>query len=133
MYRLAAILGCLVVVLARDAPAHNVPVQLPEPQSAAEAWNVIEESAANVDKLFDQGLARDITFQLANSATALQWLGAKAEGKDASETKGLAERIIVTASQMLGAIQSRSEPLEKSKQSWRTYRATLVEFERHFP
>src|SRR4051794_28839584 len=112
MCRLFVILG-VIVAFATGAVAHNVPVQLPEPKSAGEAWNVIEESATNVDKLFVQRLPRDIAFQLANSATALKWLGQHGDPKE------LTDRMIGAAADMIRALQSRSEPLAQTKQSWK--------------
>jgi hypothetical protein len=127
MNRVCLIILATVGTLAAESRAHNVPVQLPEPKSAAEAWNVIEESAANVDKLFDEGLARDITFQLANSATALKWLGAHGDVRDRTD------HLVTMAADMIRAIQSKSEPLQTTKQSWQSYRANLAKLEQRFP
>jgi hypothetical protein len=130
MSRLGVIFVC-AFACAGTAIAHNVPVQLPEPQSAAEAWNVIEESAANVDKLFEQGLARDVTFQLANSATALQWLGA--QGGDNAGGKELTDQLTARAAEIITAIQSHSQSLDQTKPTWKSYRAALADLERQFP
>jgi hypothetical protein len=40
--------------------AHDIPVQLPPPQSAGEAWNVVEQSKGNISQLVDANLMRDV-------------------------------------------------------------------------
>ncbi len=113
----------LVWALAIPASAHNGPVQLPPPQSDGEAWNVIEESCANVDKLIDGRLLRDVTFQLANIAAALHTL------KESELTK----RMLTTAGELAVAIRNHSEPFEQTKARWQRFKETLGELELKYP
>jgi hypothetical protein len=117
----------MVIVFVRAAGiAHDLPTQLPAPQSAGEAWNVIEESAGNVDQLIDARLLRDVTFQLANIIPALKVL----ETADNQKTiSGLTDG----GSEILLAVRQHNEPFEDTKLRWRTWRKMLAEFESHYP
>jgi hypothetical protein len=77
--RLLAGILLLFVFLDANTFAHNVPVQLPPPLSVPEAWNVIEESSANVDKLLDEKLPGDVPFQIINQSAAVQYLSVHAD------------------------------------------------------
>lgn len=62
-------------LLLTSALAHDTPVQLPAPGSAGEAWNVIEQSKANIDRLIIKAnLMRDVGPQLVNVTAALKAL-----------------------------------------------------------
>src|SRR4051812_43948676 len=62
----------------RPALAHDPRLDLPEPKSVPEAWNVIRESGANVSKLLDLGQLPDVVYQIANTSPALRMLEAHA-------------------------------------------------------
>lgn len=113
----------LILLLVARAMAHSGPVQLPPPQSDGEAWNVIEESSANVDKLIEGRLLRDMTFQLANIATAVRTL----------KESDLADRMLTTAGEIATAIRDNSEPFEQTKARWQKFKESLAELELKYP
>src|SRR5689334_10592920 len=67
------------------ASAHDTPMQLPAPQSPGEAWNVIEQSKANIDQLVEKNLMRDIGAQLINVTSALRALDTLAANEHESD------------------------------------------------
>src|SRR5438874_9235188 len=108
---------------------HNIPVKLPDPQSVPEAWNVIEESSANVDKLLDARLVRDITFQLANSGAALQWLSTHLTDRDAHKQRETVDGMLTEGSEIITSIQQHTAAPDKIQETWQAYRRNLSELE----
>jgi len=109
-----------------SAAAHNVPSQLPDPLSSAEAWNVIEGSASNIDKLLDENLLRDITFQIANTDSSLRYLGAHS---DQPAIASLTVQMLADGSNLIGAIREAKQTVENIKSEWQAYRKRLAELE----
>src|SRR5690348_8522057 len=101
----------VVAVMALHVAAHDVPVQLPPPQSVPEAWNVIEESSANVDKLMEAGLLRDVMFQLANLGGSVDYLQSNPPQQgDAAKVKASTQTLLTAASELIVAVRDRTEP-----------------------
>src|SRR3954447_9503064 len=93
---------CLVLIVATLAAGHDTPIQPPSPQSPGEAWNVIEQSRANVDALIRANLLRDSGAQLVNIATALRALDAQsASAPKAQEIHQLSEKLVAAEADLL--------------------------------
>ncbi len=118
------------LLLGSTALAHDVPSQLPDPQSAAEAWNVIEGSAANIDRLIDANLLRDVTFQIANTDSSLRYLIAHpGDAADPQKVKDLSQKLLNDGSDLIGIIRDKSTNNEKVGEKWHVYRQRLAQLE----
>jgi len=132
--RTTSVVVLLALFFCPTLPAHDLPAQLPQPQSPAEAWNVIEESMANVDTLMQQVLLRDITFQIANAGSAIQYLGAQPAGAtDPATVKALSSRLLTSAGDFIAAVRDRAQPFPTLRQNWLDWRKMLVELEAQYP
>lgn len=128
-FRLFAIL----LLISATASAHNVPSQLPDPQSTAEAWNVIEGSAANIDRLLDANLLRDITFQIANTDSSLRYLIAHPnDAKNPQRAADLCRQMLSDGSDLIGSIREKNPSAEKIESPWQNYRQKLSELESNY-
>src|SRR5690349_20468089 len=131
--RVNAIAALVALITAVPLHAHDLPAQLPEPQSPAEAWNVIKESTANVDTLMQQGLLRAVTFQIANAGSAIKYLGGQPTGAtDAAAAKQLADRLLAGGSDLLVAIRDRTLPFPAIRQNWLAWRKVLAGLEAQY-
>lgn len=132
----AGVLMALVgsALLTSTSLAHDPRLTLPEPQSVPEAWNVIEESVANVDKLLEAGLLPDIAFQIANTSPALRLLDAHAaEDREPQTLPKLTKHLLTTGFDVILASREKSEPFAKTKVKWEEYRKILKELESRYP
>jgi hypothetical protein len=132
----AAVLISLIgsVYVGSTAFAHDPRLMLPDPQSVPEAWNVIEESVANVDKLLEAGLLPDIAFQIANTSPALRLLDAHAaEDREPQTLPALTRHLLTTGFDVILASREQSDPLAKTKVKWDEYRKILKQLESRYP
>src|SRR2546430_1597275 len=95
-HRLAALLLCCIVLIQPlAARAHDPRLDLPDPQSIPEAWNVISASTDNVDKLIDANPLPDIAYQIANTSAPLRLLNAEAAMRsDKDKLLATSERLL---------------------------------------
>jgi hypothetical protein len=115
-----------ICILAR---AHDVPVQLPPPQSAGEAWNVIEQSKANISQLIEANLMRDVGAQLANVATALRWLKESGDG----EAPRIAGELLSGEIELLAASRDAADARQNTQADWEPWCEKLKRLERLYP
>jgi hypothetical protein len=120
----------LLLALVRCAIGHDMPAQLPEPQSPEEAWTVVEESAGNIDQLMAEKLLRDATFQLANIGTAIQYLSAHANDATA---KPLVDRLLGATIELIAALRDHEQPFAKTQAQWLDWRKSLTQLESLYP
>jgi hypothetical protein len=113
--------------------AHNTPIQLPPPQSPGEAWNVIEESKANVDQLLAANLMRDIAGQLANISSALEFLNAQAGGTTADQIRSQSATLLDGEPELLHDSRDADDAREKTKLAWNQWRQNLAHLESLYP
>jgi len=111
------------------AAGHNIPSQLPDPQSPGEAWNVIEASAANIDQLLAENLLRDVTFQIANSDGSLKYLGSHS---DESRVQSLTRQMLADGSDLIGEIRDPKSSPDSVRSDWQKYRKELGELEKFY-
>src|SRR5262249_43749517 len=99
--------------------AHDPRHDLPEPQSVPEAWNVIEESAANVNKLLDLGQLTDVAYQVANTSAPLRLLEAHAkETSDPAKLLEQTKRLLVRGFDVINATREKMGPLARAREKW---------------
>ena len=69
----------LAVFAAASAVAHDPLLDLPAPTSVSEAWNVITQSVANVEKCLDTNQLKELAYHVANCSPAIRVLQADAK------------------------------------------------------
>jgi hypothetical protein len=131
--RQLSILLCAAALLSRIAQAHDAPVQLPPPQSAAEAWNVIEQCKANVDQLLAENLMRDVGGQLANLSVALRYLNQNANGDKAEQIRQISAKLISAEAELLGDSRLADGAKQKTSDAWRQWLHELAALETLYP
>lgn len=123
------LLFVLILLVCRAAPAHDVPIQLPPPQSAGEAWNVVEQSKGNISQLIDANLMRDVGGQLANVAAALRWLKDHGDGDE----RQLAGELLSGEIDLLTASRDAGDARRKIKAAWEPWCEKLKRLESLYP
>jgi hypothetical protein len=121
----------MLLMIVSLALGHDLPVQLPEPQSVGESWNVLEQIAANVDELLRANLLRDIAFQIANTSRPAIYLSEHA-GDDAAKVQPMTEELLKRAAAVIVASRD-SDPRAKTRAAWLAYRETLKQLEAMYP
>jgi hypothetical protein len=109
-------------LIAPFCAAHDPLLDLPEPKSVPEAWNVINASVENVGKLFETGQLREIAFQIANCSPAIRRLQANLPPDDVGQARraelqemfGLGANIII-------ATREKDRPREKGQALYPAY------------
>src|SRR5690349_22592864 len=118
--RVTLVLGTAAIAFAlaltHPALAHDPRLDLPEPQSVPEAWNVIRESAANVSKLLELGQLPDVVYQIANTSPALRMLEAHAaEIQDRQKLLTLTRRLLNTGFDVINASRAEQDAMGQTR------------------
>ena len=114
--------------------AHDPRLDLADPQSLPEAWNVILESTRNVEKLLKQGLLPDLAFQIANTSAPLRLLQAHVkEDFHRQALMQLTKELMTTGFELIDASREKVDPLSQAQAKWETYRKILDELKSHYP
>ncbi len=121
------------MLIATCALAHDPRLDLPEPKSVPEAWNVIVESTDNVDKLIELGQWPEVAFQLANVSPALRTLEAHATEMGGPGLKEVTQRLLHCGFDVVLASREKENAVEKAKGKWKEYRGILKELESRYP
>lgn len=127
--------ACLILVLlSLRCYAHDTPVQLPPPQSPPEAWNVIEQSKANINQLLDANLTHDIGAQLANIAIALRALGPAAVADEKQkQIADLSSKLVSSEVELLRDSRDANDARKLTTPAWTNWCGTLAQLESLYP
>jgi hypothetical protein len=128
----------VVLLIGASSPlralAHDPRLDLPEPQSVPEAWNVIRESAENVSKLLELGQLPDVAYQIANTSAPLRLLEAHAkETSDPTKLPEQTKRLLNCGFDVINATREKMGPLARAREKWAEYRKILAELEAMYP
>ena len=138
-------LPCLVLVAALipiPAIAHDPLLDLPEPQSVPEAWNVLTESARNVDQLMETGQLKEVVYQVANCSPPLRLLakqthdGTRKPGDRRRRTGQFQQEIKAcfdTGVELILATRETKDASAKSRPPHARWRESLKALEAHYP
>ena len=128
-----AIVASITSALAPRCGAHDVPVELPTPQSIPEAWNVIEQSRTNIDDLLAANLMRDVAAQLANISGALRVLQADATNDETGKAiRDRAGQLIVDEAKLLQLSRAAMDARTQTQPAWAAWCARLKELEKSY-
>ncbi len=137
--RNALVFAAVVALLAPFCAAHDPLLDLPEPRSVPEAWNVINASVANVEKLFETNQLPIIAFQVANCSPAIRTLQAKLPAGEAGEARrGELQAMFSSGANVILATREKVQPREKGldryaawRDQWKRIAAHYTESERN--
>ena len=135
----AVALVAAVVLFAPWCAAHDPLLDLPEPRSVPEAWNVINASVANVEKLLETNQLPIIAFQVANCSPAIRTLQAKLPAGEAGEARrGELGQMFNAGADVIVATREKVQPREKGqakyaawREQWKRIAAHYNEYERN--
>src|SRR2546421_8178794 len=129
MRSLASLVALTCLAIAQLCLAHDPRLDLPEPKSVAEAWNVIVESTNNVEKLIALNQWPEVAFQLANTSPALRTLDAHAKEMGGPGLKDVTYRLMHCGFDVVLASREKESPVEKASAKWKEFREILMELE----
>jgi hypothetical protein len=116
------LLSSILVFLSPTALAHDPLLDLPEPTSVPEAWNVITQSLANVQTCLDTNQLREIAFHIANCSPAIRVLQAEAKTNGDKALVAQLESLYYSGDAVITATRERSEPLTKARAAFDPHR-----------
>ncbi len=127
---LRILLWLTVVVAALAAPrasAHDPRLELPDPLTVEEAWDVIRQCTDNIGKLLATNQLKDIAFQVAVCSPQLRLLEAKAAATDPhpEELKSKLTELFDTGTALILATREKAEPRKKSEGAFQLWRARV--------
>jgi hypothetical protein len=122
-----------IAVWATPAAAHDPLLDLPEPRSVPEAWNVINASLANVATLLDNNQLREIAFQIANCSPAIRTLQANLPESDEGKARHAElQAMFAPGSAIILATREPDEPQKKAQALFPAYRAAWEKIGQHY-
>ena len=123
----------LTLALALPAAAHDPLLDLPEPTSVPEAWNVINASVANVATLLENNQLREVAFQIANCSPAIRTLQANLPtGEGGRERRAELQAMFAPGSAIILATREKDEPARKARALFPAYREAWERIARHY-
>ncbi|MGB7160064.1 MAG: hypothetical protein WBD40_18500 [Tepidisphaeraceae bacterium] len=115
------------------ARAHDPLLDLPEPRSVPESWNVINASVANVATLLENNQLREVAFQIANCSPAIRTLQANLPADDAArERRAELQAMFSPGSAIILATREKDEPARKARALFPAYRESWERIGRHY-
>ena len=125
--------AAVVALLAPFCAAHDPLLDLPEPRSVPEAWNVIGASVANVEKLFETNQLPIIAFQVANCSPAIRTLQANLPVGGAAEARRAElQRMFNSGAELILATREKVQPREKGMAAYATWRQQWKDIAAHY-
>jgi hypothetical protein len=114
-------------LVAPRAGAHDPRLELPDPVTVEEAWDVIRQCTYNIGKLLVTHQLKDIAFQVAVCSPQFRLLEAKAAITDPrpEELKAKLTELFDTGTALILATREKVEPREKSKRAYQLWRTRL--------
>lgn len=123
----------LCAFLASVAFAHDPRLELPEPKSVPEAWNVIVESSDNVGKLIETRQLKEIAFQVANCSPALRMLESHAaEAPEPDQLGAQIKQAFQTGIAVILASREATEAPTKTRACYDAWRSCLGAVQEHY-
>jgi hypothetical protein len=110
------------------ASAHDPRLELPDPLTIEEAWDVVRQCTDNIGKLLETNQLKDIAFQVAVCSPQFRLLEAKAVVTDPhpDELKAKLTELSDTGTTLILATREKSEPREKSQRAYQLWRTRLI-------
>ncbi len=118
-------------MLAPLCRAHDPLLDVPEPQSVPEAWNVINASLENIQKLFETNQLPIIAFQIANSSPAIRRLQANLP-PEANDRRDELQQMFMTGSAIIEATREKDQPRAKAQALFGPYRQKWQQIASHY-
>jgi hypothetical protein len=125
--------AALTLALALPVAAHDPLLDLPEPTSVPEAWNVINASVANVATLLDNNQLREIAYQIANCSPAIRTLQANLpSGEEGRRRREELQAMFAPGSNIILATREKDDPARKARAVFPAYREAWERIARHY-
>lgn len=125
---------CLGLLLASPVRGHDPLLDLPEPKTAQEAWDVIRQSVDNVGSLLETNQLKPIAFHIANCSPAVRRL--QADLGDRPDREALHQKLqemFVAGGQVIVATRLKESPREKADEQYLLYRAKWDDIAEDYP
>jgi hypothetical protein len=123
--RLQILTVVFINLLALFARAHDPLLDLPPPNSIPEAWNVITQSIANIEKCLETHQLKEIANHVSNCSPALRVLQADAKARGDKALYDRLEALYYSGDAIITATRQGDEPVEKGRRALAAHRAAL--------
>jgi hypothetical protein len=105
------------------AGAHDPLLDLPEPTSVPEAWNVITQSMANIDECLQTRQLREVAFHVANCSPAIRVLQADVKGNRARVEQ--LEALYYSGDAIITATREKEDALPRARAAYDAHRQAV--------
>jgi hypothetical protein len=132
----SSILHLLSSILAFFSPpvlAHDPLLDLPEPASIPEAWNVITQSLVNVQTCLDTNQLREVAFHVANCSPAIRVLQADAKSAGDKALVAQLEALYYSGDAIITASRATSEPVANARAAFAVHRKAVDAVAARYP
>jgi hypothetical protein len=120
-------------LIATFARAHDPLTDLPAPTSVPEAWNVINQSVANIATCITTRQFKEIDAHVSNCSPALRVLQADAKRQNDKPLYDQLEALYYTGDAIITAARQKEAPAEKASATLATHRAAVDAVAKHYP
>ncbi len=125
-------LSSILVFLSLSAYAHDPLANLPEPVSIPEAWDVLTQSVANIDKCIDTNQLGTISTHVGNCSPALRLLQSDAKKKGDPALVAQLETLFAAGDAVIIATRQRENPAAKARDAYANYSAAIFQLARAY-
>src|SRR5688500_10982755 len=119
------LLSSILVFSPLPALAHDPLLDLPEPTSVPEAWNVITQSIANVEKCLDTNQLKELAYHVANCSPAIRVLQANAKTRGETDLVKQLEALYNSGDAIITATRQPADPVAKGREAYAVHRAAV--------
>jgi hypothetical protein len=126
------LLSFILVFFAPTVHAHDPLLDLPEPTSVPEAWNVITQSITNVEKCLDTNQLKELSYHVANCSPAIRVLQAHAKSRGEGDLVKQLESLFYSGDAIITATRQPPDPIAKGREAHAVHRAAVDAVARHY-
>ena len=115
----------LLAAFSFAARAHDPLLDLPEPTSVPEAWNVITQSVANVEKCLETNQLKELSYHVANCSPAIRVLQADAKTHGDKGLVQQLESLYYSGDAIITATREKTDPVSKGREAYSVHRSAV--------
>jgi hypothetical protein len=115
----------LLAAISFAALAHDPLLDLPEPTSVPEAWNVIKHSVANVEKCLDTNQFKELSYHVANCSPAIRLLQADARTRGDKGLIQQLEALYYSGDAIITVTREKTDPVSKGREAYAIHRSAV--------
>ena len=127
------VVALLIALRPFAAHAHDPLNDLPAPTSAGEAWNVMTQSLANVERCLETNQFKEVATHVSNCSRALRLLQAEAQRRNDKPLSDGLESLYYSGDAIITATRSKDAPLGKARAALAAHQAAVKAVAARYP